>query len=258
MPNDPRLFYQDHNPGGQPTALLIHGLGATSDCWQLQFPALAAAGYRVVAADLPGFGRTPLAARLSVPGMAASLCQLLIGLDAAPACAVGISMGGAVALQLAVDYPATVTKLVLVNTFARIQPEGPSSWLAFATRLFLVYLTGLPTQARVISRRIFPKPGQEALRQGLYDQILQADPHAYRAAILALARFNLLPRLAGLRVPTLVVTGQDDRTIAPANQAQLLAIPGSRQAVIANAGHGVIAEQPEAFNRELLAFLAQG
>ncbi|MDP3046203.1 MAG: alpha/beta hydrolase [Chloroflexota bacterium] len=255
MPDDRNLFYRDHNPGGHPAVLLIHGLGATSDSWQLQAPALAAAGYRVVVPDLPGFGRSPVSFPVTVPRMAAGLDHLLRSLNAAPAHVVGISMGGAVALQFAVDFPQSVAKLVLVNTLARLQPKHLAGWLAFASRLLLVYLTGLPAQARVISERIFPKPGQEALRQGLYKQILQADPRVYRAAILALGRLNLLPRLAGLRVPTLVVTAQDDRTIAPANQAQLLAIPGSRQVVVANAGHGVIAERPEIFNRELLAFL---
>ena len=255
MPSNPNLFYQDHNPGGHPAVLLIHGLGATSDSWQLQVPALVAAGYRVLAPDLPGFGRSPVSLPVTVSRTAAGLDHLLRSLNAAPAHVVGISMGGAVALQLAADFPQSVAKLVLVNTFARLQPKGLAGWLAFASRLLPVYLTGLSTQARVISGRIFPKPGQEALRQGLYEQILQADPRAYRAAMWALARFNLLPKLAGLRIPTLVVTAEDDRAIAPAIQAQLLAIPGSRQVVISNAGHGVIAEQPEAFNRELLAFL---
>ncbi len=256
MPNGPDLFYEDHNPGGHPVVLLIHGLGATSASWQLQTPALEGAGFRVVTPDLPGFGRSAFHPPLSVPGMAASLAHLLQTLNAAPACVVGISMGGAVALQLAVDSPQLVQRLVLVNTFARIRPRGLSNWLSFASRLVLVHLTGLPAQARVISGRIFPKPGQEALRQGLYEEIVQADPRAYRAAIWALGRFNLVPKLADLRIPTLIVTGRDDATILPSNQAQLLNIPGSRQAIIPDAGHGVTAEQPELFNRELLAFLA--
>jgi 3-oxoadipate enol-lactonase len=251
------LFFQDHNPDGRPTVLLIHGLGATSDSWQLQTPALAAAGYRVLAPDLPGFGQSPYAPPLTIPGMASRLERLLRGLNAAPTYLVGISMGGTVALQLAADFPGSVQRLVLVNTFARLRPKGIYGWLVFANRLLLVRLTGLPAQARVISGRIFPKPGQEALRQGLYDQILQADPRAYRAAIWALGTFNLLPRVNGLRVPTLVITAEDDRSVPPANQAQLLAIPGARQVVIANAGHGVTAEAPETFNREMLAFLGE-
>jgi 3-oxoadipate enol-lactonase len=257
MQVDQQPFYQEHNPSGHPTVLLIHGLGATSDSWQLQTPALTAAGYRVLAPDLPGFGQSPYAPPLTILGIASSLDRLLRSLNAAPAHVVGISMGGAVALQLAVDFPGSVKRLVLVNTFARLRPKGLHGWLVFANRLLLVRLTGLPAQARVISGRIFPKPGQETLRQGLYEQILQADPRAYRAAIWALGTFNLLPRVNGLRVPTLVVTAEDDRSVPPANQAQLLAVPGARQVVIANAGHGVTAESPETFNRELLAFLGE-
>jgi 3-oxoadipate enol-lactonase len=252
------LFVEDHNPGGSPAAILIHGLGSSSDSWQLQVPALTAEGYRVLVPDLPGFGRSPYAGRLSVAQMAAAVAWALENHGTGPAVVVGISMGGTVGLQLAVDRPSLVSRLVLVNTFARLRPLRPSGWLVFASRLFLVTVTGLPAQADFVSRRIFPGPDQEPLRRQLYEEIVASDPRAYRSSVLALARFDLEDRLATLRVPTLIVTGANDNTVAPANQARLLAIPGSRQVVIPGAGHGVIADQPEAFNAALMGFLKSG
>jgi pimeloyl-ACP methyl ester carboxylesterase len=88
-------------------------------------------------------------------------------------------------------------------------------------------------------------------------QILQSDPRAYRSAILALGRFDVRSRLAQIRRPTLIVTGSDDTTVSPANQRELLAIPGSQQVILPGAGHGLIADHPAEFNRVLLQFLQE-
>jgi 3-oxoadipate enol-lactonase len=72
----------------------------------------------------------------------------------------------------------------------------------------------------------------------------------------ALARFDVRRRLSDIRAPTLVVTGEEDTTVPPATQRELAeGIPGAQHVTIAGAGHAVIADSPEAFNRTLLAFL---
>jgi 3-oxoadipate enol-lactonase len=87
-------------------------------------------------------------------------------------------------------------------------------------------------------------------------QILQADPRAYRAAMRALGTFNSLTRLAQIKAQTLIVTAENDSTVAPANQRVLVEqIPGARQVMIPNAGHAVIIDQPNLFNQALLEFL---
>jgi pimeloyl-ACP methyl ester carboxylesterase len=257
LPLSPQLtlHYRDENPSGRETVLLLHGLGANGDSWRLQTPALVEAGYRVVAPDLRGFGQAGYPGRTDVPQMAADTAALLVHLQTGPVVVAGISMGGTVALQLALDHPELTSRLVLVNTFCRLQPAKASAWFYFALRLVLVYTVGLPSQARAVTRRIFPHPDQELLRQGLYDQILQANPRAYRAAILALGRFDVQARLGEIGVPTLVVTGEADTTVQPRNQCDLLAIRGARQVVIPGAGHGVTADHPQEFNQVLLEFL---
>jgi pimeloyl-ACP methyl ester carboxylesterase len=173
-----------------------------------------------------------------------------------PAHIVGISLGGALALQMALDDPSLVQKLVLVNTFARLRPESPGIWLYFAMRSILAHTLGMPIQARAVARHIFPQAAHANLRAILYGQIVQADPRSYRATMRALARFDALPRLNEVRQSTLVITGDRDTTVPPACQRILAAgIPFARQSIIPNAGHAVIAEQPEAFNRILLEFL---
>ncbi len=115
------------NPHGSPVVLLLHGLGATGESWGLQFPALQEAGFRVLAPDVRGFGKsTNPKGRLTIRDLARDMALLLNYLQAHPAHIVGISMGGAIALQLTLDYPNLVHRLVLVNTFSRLRPGKPS------------------------------------------------------------------------------------------------------------------------------------
>jgi pimeloyl-ACP methyl ester carboxylesterase len=253
------LNYLETNSASPEVIVLLHGLGANSESWGLQLPVLSAAGYRVIAPDARGFGQSsyPAGARLSVELLAQDVSRLLDRLSVARAAVAGISMGGAIALALALNNPARVDRLVLVNTFARLRPRSPLVWGYFALRMILVHSLGLPSQAKVVAARVFPRPGQEEVRRRLYEQILQANPSGYRAAMRALAVFDVHRRLGELRCPTLVLTGDRDTTVAMSIQAELVrGIPEARQVTIPDAGHGVIADQPEAVNRVLLEFLA--
>jgi 3-oxoadipate enol-lactonase len=90
----------------------------------------------------------------------------------------------------------------------------------------------------------------------LVEVISRADPRAYRKAMLSLSLFDSRKRLGQIKVPTLVVTGAQDTTVAPARQRLLVeGIPGARQVVISEAGHAVTVDQAEVFNRRLVEFL---
>jgi pimeloyl-ACP methyl ester carboxylesterase len=251
------IHYIDIGPRQGQSVLLLHGLGATGESWGLQFPALQSAGYRAFAPDARGFGRSSYPGRTSVSDMAADMASLLEGLNALHTHVVGISMGGTIALQLALDYPHLVDKLVLVNTFAQLHPENPGVFLYFLVRFILLHTLGMPTQARAVARRVFPREDQSEMRRMLYEQILQADPRAYRASMRALARFDVHRRLKEIITPTLIITGDQDTTVKPESQRRLAeSIPGAAHVIVAGAGHAVIADRPAIFNRLLLDFLA--
>lgn len=250
------LHYTDVNPHAERTVLLLHGLGASGLSWQPQVPALAAAGYRVLAPDMRGFGLSSYPGQTGITEMAYDVAQLLQRVAAGPVHVVGLSMGGIVALQLALEHPTLVHRLVLANTSARLRPWRLDGWVFYALRYALIYLLTQRAQARLVARRTFPRPDQEELRQAFAAQILQANPYAYRGALRALAFFNVLDSLAKIQAPALVVTGEHDRTIPPEVQRLLVdGIANARQVVIPGAGHGVSADQPEQFNRVLLDFL---
>jgi pimeloyl-ACP methyl ester carboxylesterase len=211
-----------------------------------------------VAPDARGFGQSAYAGGpLRIEGLAADMAALLNTLDIDRAHIVGISLGGTLALALAVAFPEKVGKLVLVNTAAWLLPEDISTWLYYAARLLVVFTVGIPQQSRIVSQRIFPRPDQAPLRRILEEQIQQADPRAYRGTMLALARFDARARLKQISAPTLVVTGDRDTTIPPDRQRQLAAgIPGARHKTLPGAGHALTVEQPDQFNTLLLDFLS--
>jgi 3-oxoadipate enol-lactonase len=252
-----KIHYLDINPECKRVIVLLHGLGANGESWGLQIPTLAQAGFRVLAPDVRGFGQSSYpGGGLQITDLARDIANLLVNCQVSRADVVGISMGGTIALQMALDFPGHINHLVLVNTFASLRPHKMSIWLYFMIRGILVHTLGLPIQARTVARHIFPDPEQEAYRNVLIGQILQADPHGYRAALRALARFNVLSRLPEIHLPTLVITGEVDSTVPLKNQLPLVNnIIGARQEIIPQAGHAVIVEKPVEFNRILLDFL---
>lgn len=253
------IFYTDTNITGMPAVLLLHGLGATGESWAFQIPALVDQGFRVLIPDLRGFGRSTYGGRPhTIEDMVCDVIALLDAVELPSVHVVGISMGGAIALQLASEYPERVQRLVLVNTFAYLRPHSWKELFFFASRLALIYSLGLPAQARFVTKRLFPLPDQEFLRQALMEQILQSDPRGYRAAMRALMRFNLKERLYVLKNKTLVITGECDLTVSTSSQRYLAEnIPDACQVIIPNAGHAVTGEKPEEFNHALIQFLIE-
>lgn len=253
------MHFLDPSPSGAPVVLLLHGLGATGASWTLQLPALSAAGFRPLAPDAPGFGRSPCNGRgWTIRRVAAQLAGLLDGLMTGPAHVVGISMGGAIAQQFALDFSALTHKLVLVSTFAVLRPATFRGWLYFLQRFVVVNTLGLEAQAKLVAERVFPGPHNGQLRQVLIASIASAQPRSYRRAMLSLGLFDSRRRLCDIQAPTLVVTGQDDSTVDPVRQKLLVeGIPGARQVVVAGAGHAVNVDRPDEFNRLLVDFLKQ-
>jgi pimeloyl-ACP methyl ester carboxylesterase len=253
------LHFLDPNPEGHPAVLLLHGLGADASSWTLQLPALTAAGFRPIAPDAPGFGTSPYDGHCwDISRMAAEMADLIQELGSVPAHVVGLSMGGIIAQQFALDTPALTRKLVLVSTFAVLLPDSLNSWLYFLQRFILVNTLGLSAQARTVARHIFPDPDKAPLREMLVKTISRADSRAYRRAMTCLGLFNSVKLLGEIKAPTLVVTGEEDTTVPPDRQHLLLkGIPDARQVLIRGAGHAAPIDQPEIFNRKLLEFLRE-
>ena len=251
------LHYDERGDGDGAPIVLLHGLGSSSADWAFQLSVLAR-DYRVLAVDLRAHGRSSRPrGRLSIEAMANDMAVLLAALGLPPAHVVGLSLGGCVALALALDHPECVRSLTLVNAFARLTPDGLRGVLRMLTRLALLACAPMRLVAAHVARGLFPRPDQQALYLAAVAS-LGSNPRAtYLVAIRALLGFDMRRRLADVRCPTLVVAGDRDTTVPLAAKRLLQrGIAGAELLIVLDSGHATPCDQAERFNAALLTFVA--
>jgi len=252
--NGLQVYFEEQGFGD--VILFLHGLGSCSQDWLLQMPVFSAK-FHVIAPDMRGHGRTDKPhGRISIAQLASDVVGLLDTLNVTQTHVVGLSLGGCVAQQMALDDPERIRSLALVNTFARFDPGKPGNAIPLAFRMAVLGLVGLPTQARFVAARLFPKPGQEPLRKMAAERIAANDPATYRRLLFAIRAFDVTNRLSEIICPTLVIAGDRDTTV-PLRAKRLLAvsIPDARLEIVAGSGHATPIDQPEMFNRLVLNFV---
>ena len=230
--------------------------------WERQTPALAAGGYRVIACDLPGHGTADQPARAGSAYTTAELAASLVGvLDEAGVgrgVFVGFSLGGGVALQVALDHPTRVSALALVDTTAW---PGPDAATRFAGRAALVEAEGVEVLVQPAIERWFT-PGFVAAHPEIIGRhaawLRENNAIGYAAACRSLASLDLRARLGEIRCPTLVLVGDRDQA-TPVAMAETLAagIAGATLRILGPAGHLVTEERWVELNAALLPFLAR-
>ena len=188
--------------------------------------------------------------------MAADVTALLGALGTPPAHVVGLSLGGCVALALALDHPDRVRSLTLVNTYARLAPAGPRGALRMLVRLGLLACAPMRVVAAHVARGLFPRPDQRELYRAAVASLASNPRRTYLASIRGLMSFDVRRRLGEVRCPTLVVAGDRDTTVPLASKRFLQqSIPGAELRVVSDSGHVTPYDQAERFNDLLLQFL---
>lgn len=236
--------------------LLIHGFTASKEAWFFNYDAFAAQHY-VLAMDLPGYGQsTKVAPPDPIPFYAEWLVRLLDYQGHASAHVVGSSMGGAVAMQLALSHPKRVRKLVLVDALGLgSNPDGA----------MLERLIGAHTREEVVAlmervvfdpKMVLPQAVERSLhyRQtpGVSD-LLRRVGSKLSDGTRALVDFR--PRLKEIAAPTLVVWGKEDRLIPAQHAEAARAIPNVRIHLFDKCGHLPQLEHAQAFNALVTGFL---
>jgi len=256
---DGQIYYEIHNPFDceGPGVLFLHGLGSCSEDWGLQIP-IVNERYWVLALDMPGHGRSSQPAGwLSIENIVLQIAAVVKEQAESPLHVVGLSLGGAVAMQLALDYPEAVRSLTLVNTFAKLH-SGSSGFFRKLVRIAFVALGRMDQVGQWVAAGLFPKPDQELLRQAAAERIASNPRGAYLRAIWAATRFDIRDRLHKINAPTLVVAGELDQTVSMEAKKELADnIPGAHLVVIPDSGHATPLDAVEEFNRTLLEFLSK-
>jgi pimeloyl-ACP methyl ester carboxylesterase len=257
--------------GSGPPVVFIHGLSGSWQNWLEQLPVFAR-DRRVVAFDLPGFGASEMPAEeISIAGYARTVDALYDALAIDSAAVVGNSMGGFIGAELAIAYPARVERLVLVSaaglTVEHQRDERALAALRTVDKRLAAYAGWLGTRSDELTRR----PRSRRLIFGLVahrpdrlpgplvaEQLRGSGKPGFVPALDALTGYPIRERLGEIACPTLVVWGTEDKLV-PVGDADEFArlIPNSREVVWPQTGHVAMLERPAAFNRLLVAFLAE-
>lgn len=265
-----RLFLYDTGPADAATQpatpmLLIHGLGDEADAWRYVLPPLAA-DRRVLAPDLPGFGRSDKPKRAyTLTFYQEVLFELLDALEIDRVILVGHSLGGIIAHSMTLAQPQRVERLILLDgslvsaggrpslgmllflipgvgewQYNRLRKNPDAAWRSLAP--FYRDLDGLPAAER------------EFLYQRVNERVWDDDQRrAFFSILRSMARElprhqKTLPQeLAGLKVPTLAIWGEKDPLNSVENARRLVQLqPNARLVVIPDGGHNIHHEQPGA------------
>ncbi|MFZ5920706.1 MAG: alpha/beta fold hydrolase [Chloroflexota bacterium] len=249
-------LYYEINGQGQPV-LFIHGLGSSSRDWEMQVPSFSER-YRVVTFDLRGHGKSgkpPGPYRMAQ--FAADTAGLVRALEIAPAHIVGISLGGMVAFQLAVDAPELVRSLTVINSAPEFIVRTARERFQVLQRKLIVRLLGMRKMGEVLGKRLFVKPEQAELRRVFADRWAENDPRAYREAMLAIPGWSVADRLEAITCPTLVIAADEDYTPVSVKAAFVARMPRAELVVIQDSRHATPVECPEQFNETVTAFLSK-
>lgn len=246
-----RIWYEDSGGNGIPVVFLHAGTGSCR-LWINQEQAFAKAGYRFVAYDRRGHGRTEVDPKLPQTATAADDLQLLsnsMGFDAFHL--VGTAAGGIVAIDFALSFPERLRSLVLANSIGGVQDEP---YLALMQRLRPAPLfDALPAEVRELGPS-YRSADPEGVKR--WNELERASRAPGTRTMPGTRNRVTFAALETLKPPTLLLTGDADLYVPPP-VLNLLAerIPGAQSIVIPGCGHSAYWEQPALFNQAVLAFI---
>ncbi len=254
---DINMYYEIHGEG-EPL-VLIHGILDISG-WSNQIPTLSQR-YRVVAFDNRGVGRTDSTEPpYTTAGMADDTVGLLDVLGIDQAHIVGYSLGGAIALELAIKYPERVKNLILVGAFARLSPIG----LSRTHLLMSMFRNGVDIETVLrnfylwfFSDKFFSNEEQvTAALNSFINHPFPQPSHGLEGQVDAITGHDSRDRLGRITAPTLVLVGKDDIN-TPVKLSEQLAtgIPDAKLVVLEDTAHSLPIEAPDRFNKIILDWL---
>ncbi|MCB8925582.1 MAG: alpha/beta fold hydrolase [Ardenticatenaceae bacterium] len=250
---DISLYYEEQGTG-EPL-LLLHGLGSDGRSWEYQLKPFAEQ-FRVIVVDVRGHGRSDKpASPYSVPQFAADVYALLDQLHIDQFHLVGLSMGGMIGCQMAVDQPERFLSLTIVNSGPELVAQNwKERWQIVQRRLVLNFMS-MQKIGEFIGERLFPEPHQVHYKELFVQQMSENDPQAYKAATNALLGWSVRAQLDRIQCPVLVISGDMDYTPVANKEAYVREMPTARLLVIENSRHATPIDQPDAFNTAVLDFL---
>jgi 3-oxoadipate enol-lactonase len=250
------LAHRLQGPDDAPVVVLSNSLGTTQELWERQLPALTER-FRVLTYDHPGHGSSALPSQpCTVEAFARELLGLLDALGIGRASVCGVSLGGMVAMALALDSPERVDRLVLSCTSAYLGP--PEAW---HERARLVRSDGMEVVVDAVVGRWFTSDlvlDDATTVERFRKMLVTTPPEGYARCCEAVGAWDGRARISAIGVPALVVAGADDPAI-PVEHAELIAarLPAARLRILEGAAHLANVERADVFTEAVLEHLGQ-
>jgi pimeloyl-ACP methyl ester carboxylesterase len=256
--NEGARIYWDEEGSGEPI-LLIMGLGVTSHMWHRTRPVLAGR-FWTLALDNRGVGRSDVpCGSYPIPLMAADAAAVLDAAGVESAHVFGVSMGGMIAQELALQYPKRVRSLILGCTSA----GGPTAVRAEQEARQMLMARGAMTTEQALEAPLPFIYDSATSRERIAEDVAIRRrwfprPEAYNAQLEGILAWESYSRLAEIDVRTLVIHGESDRLV-PAGNAKLIAarVPGAKLVIIPRASHIFATDQPDLAHEAILSFLTK-
>lgn len=245
------LHYRVHGHG-EPLVLL-HGLGSSGADWAFQAESLGA-HFRLIVPDLRGSGLSNAPrGRFSIAQFAADLWRLLDALAIERVHLMGFSLGGAVAVEMALQRPLAVARLMTINTLPSYRLDSWRKRIELISQVALVRSLGMRRVAAFAAKRLFREPHQEPMRRRVVEVVGNAPRQPYLKTVKALAAWCALDRMAAIRSEWLMLAGEHDYTPL-AEKRDYAARFGAQFAVVGGSRHGTPFDAIKACNAVALAF----
>ena len=250
--------YTLEGPAQAPVVTMSHSLATNLSMFDPTAGALTAT-FRVLRYDTRGHGKTDASrGAYTLAQLADDARALLQALGIARTHWVGLSMGGMIGQTLALESPQLCASLALCDTTSRIPDDARATW---DDRVRIAETQGMEPLVEPTIARWFTEPFRES-RRDVVDPVramIRATPPAgYAGCCHAIKPLDLTERLYAISMPTLIIVGEDDPgTPVAASRVMHERINGSRLEILKSAAHLSNLEQPEAFNRALMDFLAR-
>jgi len=251
MPLAAEINYFVHNQelADQIPVVLIHGAGGTHLYWPPEIRRLP--GYRILAVDLPGHGKSPGMGQQSIIAYCARVATWLDKVGLEKIILTGHSMGSAIAMMMALENPKSVHSLILLGAGARLRvhPDflaASANQANFLPAVKMVIDWAFSPQAPPRLVELASRRMAETRIQVLHDDFMACDS------------FDITMRLGEIECPTMVICGEQDR-MTPLRYAEFLMnhIRDARLEIIPDGGHMIMLEKPQEVKHAMLRFLGQ-
>lgn len=259
LEND-RLFFEieEGNPavGRDCEAIVfLHSLGTDHRLWKYQFSALKDQAPLLIAPDCRGHGQSTWSGNITLQKWVEDIYSIIDSLNISKVVLCGVSMGGVQAMAFAEAHPERVSRLILADTFAQIDVNLIDEKVRLTGGVAMEQ--GMEKFAETyLDATLSMSASSMQIRKDLHQAISDMDVAAYHASAKACFSADVLEGLSDLRIPTLVLIGDDDqKTPMPMSKKIVKALPGAKLSVVPAARHLANVDNPDTFNQLIIDFL---